>query len=111
MPKAVQFWMKQGDRLPVISATLRDAAGEAVDLTSADVRFIMVNAETGVVKVNAPASLVSGAAGTVKYEWGATDTDTVATYYYEWEVTDSSGRKYTFPNQSSLVLEVVDDLG
>lgn len=111
MAKATAFWMKRGDRLPVISATLKDDTGQPVDLTGCTVKFNMVAADTGAVKVSAAAGILSEAAGTVQYAWGASDTDTPGVYYYEWEVTDGSGKRYTFPNQGSLVLEIVDDLG
>ncbi len=111
MSRATAFWVKRGDRLPMLTATLRDATDLTVDLTGCAVQLIMVNADTGAVKVNAAGAIVNETAGTVKYEWGATDTDTPGTYYYEWQVTDGNGKRYTFPNQGSLVLDVVDDLG
>lgn len=99
--------LKKGDRLPVVKATLKDVNG-AVDLTGTTVKFIMRNG--GVVKINAAAVIESAVAGTVKYEWALADVDTAGQFRAEFEVTDGTGKKLTFPNDRYLSVEILEDI-
>lgn len=101
--------MKRNDLLPEINATLRDANGTVVDLTGASLEFHMFTT-AGASKVNTTATIVSAAAGTVKYTWVGTDTDTAGEYNAEWEVTFASTKPQTFPNSGHTTVTIVADL-
>lgn len=107
------FEMQRHDRLPSIQATL------SADLTdAASVKFIMRKATadyvpdfTGAAKVNATATIVEPAAGIVRYDWLAIDTDTAGTYVGQWEVTWTAGSKpQTFPTRTYHTILVRADL-
>ena len=103
------FHMKRGDRLPAYTATLKDANG-AVDLTGAtSAKFIMREQHTQAPKVNATCQITNASQGQIKYEWGATDTDTPGTYLVEIEV-DFGGKKMTFPNPGYNIVLIGEDL-
>lgn len=61
-------------------ATVRDCNGDIVDLSAYDsVKFVMIDS-SDVVKVNAVATFIDKTAGTVSYEFIATDVDTVGNF-------------------------------
>lgn len=99
----------QNDLEPPYSGQLL-VTGLPVDLTGKTVRFIMTSCATGVVKVNAAATVVDAEDGRVSYQWVGTDTDTVGRYKAQWEVTSDS-RKRTFPPRGYLYIEIGKDLG
>ncbi len=103
--------VKQNDRKPSVTAIAKDAAGNVVDLTGYTTpKFLMMD-WNGVVKVNAAATIVTPAAGTLQYDWATGDTDTVGGYRAEFEVTAAGGQKLTIPNDSYIVVSVVKEIG
>lgn len=101
--------LKRGDRLPAVEAQLLDAAGGAVDLTGATVRFHVADPK-GPVVINQPATIVTPAEGRVKYAWASGETDALrGAYYWEFEVT-LSGMTLSVPNGGHGVLVVEGDL-
>lgn len=75
-----------GDRNPSITDTIT-VGGVAVDLTSSTVQFKMRAVGSATLKVNQAATIVTPAAGTVRYDWAALDVDTEGFYLVWWEVT------------------------
>lgn len=93
----MRFPIGQGDRLPVLTAGLKNGDGTAINLTGAAVVLRMA-AEDGTVKINSAAcTIVDAPTGQVSYAWGATDTDTVGDYRSEFLVT-VGGLTFSVPN-------------
>lgn len=122
---AADFSIKANDRLPSIQAAFKEpdptapagtlptspAYWRAVNLTTAtSVEFIMKSAAGNTIKVNAVASIVSAASGTVRYDWAAVDTAVPGSYVAEWEVTWTGGKKQTFPTLTFHTIDVLADL-
>lgn len=95
------FYIAAGTRQPKITATLKDAAGVAVNLTGLSVRFRMRRPGVIAPKVDAPAAIVSAAAGTVEYAWAALDTDTPGLFLYDWLVTFGDGTTAAYPTKGT----------
>lgn len=102
------FTIKRNDTAPPIEATLSDADG-VVDLSGGSVEFHMRSQRDGTLKVERAASVVSGPAGTVRYDWLAADTDTDGVYAGEFEATLSDGRVVTFPNTGNISITITAD--
>lgn len=104
------FYIRENDRRESLVATLKDASGVAVDLSSgvSGVTFNMRSKKTNAVKIaGAAASITTAASGIVTYAWEAGDTDTPGIYYGEFEVAFSTGASpLTFPNRGDIVIEV-----
>lgn len=104
------FYIKQNDTSPAMLATLQDADGNAVNVNAGSVRFHMRAIGSTTVIVDAAATIVDGVNGLVRYNWDATDTDTIGSYQAEFEVTYSDGTIETFPNNSYIRVEIIDDI-
>ena len=103
------FSIKQNDTSPSLQATLKDASLTPVNIIGATVMFHMKSID-GTVKVDQQMTIVNGAGGVVQYDWQSGDTDTVGTYYVEFEVTYLDGSIETFPNNGNKVVSVVKEL-
>lgn len=111
MPITNEHRMKRGDLLPSIAATLSYAGVGPIDLSNAaSVKFIMRLPGVATPKVNRAAAFEDRVAGKVRYDWQGTDTDTAGRYHAEFEVTDSSGKKLTAPNDGYVWVTIVADL-
>jgi len=105
------FFIKKGDLLQEIQVDFQNSDGTPIDLTSASVKFSMVNCETDAVKVNAAtATIVTPTLGRVKYTWSGTDTDTAGQFRGEFEAT-IGGKKLTAPNNGHIPVRILADLG
>jgi hypothetical protein len=92
------FFLKKGDRLPDLTATLQTVDGEPVNLGTATVLFRMrLASATSGYKVSAAATVLDAAEGRVSYSWQAADTDTAGIYYGEFVCTFPGGVQ-TVPN-------------
>lgn len=103
------FYIKQNDTSPSMLANLTDAAGNAINLTGADVQVHIKDME-GTLKVDRATNVTDPLIGRVRVNWEAGDTDTVGTYYVEFEATYNDGSIETFPNNGNLVMVVVGEL-
>ena len=99
--------VKKDDLAPDISITVRDQDGVLVVLTGASITFSMWLRKTGAMKVSAAAAaLIDGAAGTCKYAWAGTDTDTAGEYEAEFRVTPASGDPFKVPTRGNITIIV-----
>jgi len=103
------FYIKQNDTSPSVQAALTDANNTAINLTGASVQFHM-EAVDGTLKVDAAMTVTDDTGGVVQYDWVTGDTDTVGTYYVEFEVTYSDGSIETFPNNNKEVIIIRPEL-
>ena len=104
------FYIKRGDRLPYLEATLSDEGGSLTTLAGATVYFVMKQKGSDVTKVRALATIVDATARKVRYEWGVGDTDTAGLFRGEFEVI-FGGRPWTFPNPGFIPVNVIADQG
>ncbi|MEN8659819.1 MAG: BppU family phage baseplate upper protein [Marivita sp.] len=104
------FNIKQNDTFPDLEGVLTDENGTPINLTDATaVRFHMRDAE-GTVVIDADMTVVSPADGTVYYSWQGADTATAGTFEAEVEVTYSTGKIETFPNNTYTEVIITDDI-
>lgn len=103
------FYIKQNDTSPAIRGTVKDGAGNAIDITGASVRFHMRD-ESGNTVVDASGTVVDGPNGVIQYSWAAADTATVGVFTAEFEVTYGDGSIGTFPNDGYINVIITDDI-
>lgn len=85
-----------GNRSPSITDTIT-SGGVAVDLTGSTVKFRMRAVGSTTLKVDSAATIVTPAAGTVRYDPAAVDVDTAGDYLGWWQVTLPGGNVQDTP--------------
>lgn len=102
------FYIRQGDRLPLLRAALYDRNG-TVDITNAGTILFHMRQQNGTAFVTGTATVHGNAAhGTAEYAWAAGDTATPGTYRAEFECIFNGPKHETFPNTpaNEFVVEV-----
>ena len=98
----------QNDTLPPLEFSLTKE-GAPLDLTGCTVKFYMKDATTGSVKINGnTCAITDPTKGKCRYSWSGSDTNTVATYLGEVEVTFPDGKIQTGYKQLSIIIR--DDI-
>jgi hypothetical protein len=100
------FTIKRGDRLPALSAVMTDAAGAAIDLTGATVRFRLADTPGRTPLVDQPAVIVAAPSGQVRYDWAAADTARPPGRYYAEFVATFAGGTRTYPRRGHLMVRI-----
>ena len=115
MPAAPDIVVKEGDTSPPVEATLRDGKNKAVplrdgvDQVSFRMKLVGLD-EAGAERpqVELAASIVDGGKGIVRYQWQPGDLEVVGVYETDFLVHFSDGTQVSFPNDSSLILQVLE---
>lgn len=93
----------KGNRSPSLTDTI-SIDGVPFDLTSSTVKLKMRAEGSSTLKVDTAATIVTPAAGTVRYDWAALDVDTAGDFLFWWEVT-TAGKTQDTPEFEIVFLE------
>lgn len=107
------LYIKKNDLQPYYYGQVKDASGAVVDITGATVRVTMKNASTGTLKIDRGTTgitVTDAANGKFQYAWQSGDTNTVGTYYIEFEVSPVGTGKFTVPANELATVIVADSL-
>lgn len=101
----------RNDLQPYYPFTAKDSGENLIDLTGATIRCTM-KLVGGAVKIDRRTTGITIAnqttnKGEVDLAWQSGDTDTLGTYYIEFEITPASGGKFTLPSPSQDPARVV----
>lgn len=78
-----------------MARTLTDSTGAAINLTGGTVQFRMRPLGSTTLKVDAAATIVTPASGSVSYAWQAADVNTAGLYLAWWVYTTAGGLAQT----------------
>lgn len=104
--------MKQGDREPSIKRQLISKNdGSSISMAGATAKFLMMDAN-GNEKINTVAVIESPESdGIVRYDWESGDTSESGIFDAEFQITFSSGKIHTMPNDGYIKVEITEELG
>jgi hypothetical protein len=104
------FKIRQGDRLPSLSAT---ATRKDLITTSNPTGLVDFTGKTIAFRMVGPITVTGVGAGTIAgiltYAWGATDTLTPGAYSAVFVAT-ASGLEQTYPTDGEIQIEIVADI-
>src|SRR5207302_551749 len=101
----------QGDTAPLFSDTLTYSNGEAVNLETAVVKFVMRSATSSEpVRLTGETSIIGVKTGKVAFRCSAQDTAVVGHYMANWVVTFAGGEQMTFPTVGYMWVTVQESL-
>lgn len=104
------FYLRTGDVLPVLQATLQDANGNIIDLTTAvSVKFRMEQPGDGAAPVvNAAATVLVAQEGSVEYQWQPADTANAGDFdaFFQIFWPGSPNQAQTVPNMTPLKVRI-----
>lgn len=110
------FYLKAGDTDSVMSAVLRDANYEAVDIQGATVEFILRALAGGPALIHRSASVeqsgdgTDGSMGAVEFVWQTGETNTSGLFLGEWRVTFADSSVQTYPNVGYILVLISEAL-
>ena len=97
------LYITQYDLQPYYYVTAQDQAGTAINLTGASIVCTMRNRRTREIVIDrqsAGISITGASTGQFEYRWQAGDTDLVGDYHIEFELTPTTGGKFTLPSRA-----------
>lgn len=105
------FHIKQNDTNPALAATLTNELLASLPLnTATGIKFHMTDPGSGIVKVDATATITDPANGRVEYQWGLGDTDTPGKYNGEFQITWNDATITSFPNDGYIKIHITKEI-
>jgi hypothetical protein len=101
------FSIGQGDRRPILTATLTQA-GEPLNLTGASGVVFRGRLQDGTTAFTGSCTITGASTGDVSYTWGASDTATPGLYICEFVITWSTGVTQAIPTHRRATLLITD---
>lgn len=101
--------VKERDDYPRLAATLRDYAGEPIDLSDPGIAAVEVHAdhaESGTPVIDSVARVVDAPAGKVEYSLGETETVLAGRHHIEFVIQYTNGQTLTIPQSGYYYLDV-----
>lgn len=104
----MKFFIKRNDTRRAMKALLKDRKGNAVDLTGATVRFIMLKGSQ--VIINREPLVMNPVGGEVWVVFAPRETGTAGKMEAEFKVTYPDGKTETFPEKGYIQVIIDPDL-
>ena len=102
---------KVNDVLPPLDCTLSDANG-VFDITGYKPRFVMRSSANTVIADGTTSNRVTilgATSGRVRYNWSSSEVDVAGNYLAEWELTNPSTQRLTFPNRGHISIVLLPE--
>lgn len=100
----------EGDTAPKISAVLKDAVGNPVDLTGATVTIQIQDDDDTAARITDSVTILSPATdGAVEYDWSPPSPLVPGRYRVRFKATLAGGKRMSFPNDRTYRLDVTPD--
>lgn len=104
------LYITEDDLQPYYYVTAQDQAGTVINLTGASIVCTMKNKRTLQVKIDRQStgiSVTGAATGQFEYRWQSGDTDTAGEYNIEFDITPTTGGKFTLPSKAHEAVVII----
>lgn len=106
----IDFVLKKGDKLPVLRAVFLNDGGSPMNISGCSILFKYKLREDDSLIISRTAIVEDPLNGIAQYVWTTEDTSSLGVYIGEFIITFPSGKEVTFPEDTYLVFEVIDNI-
>lgn len=113
MTKPAALYLRRHDLQPYYYAQAVSETGSAINLTGATIRATMRQVDTTTAILNytiTGVTVTAATAGEFQLQWPTGSTATTGVFQLEFEITPSSGGKFTVPVKDDAMVIIEPDL-
>jgi len=103
----IEFKIKKDDTNPPLKVTVKDGAGNIIDLTSATAKLRLLNSLGAQVFLKDAIVVSPGSSGQLQYDWVAADTVTAGEFIADFKVTLPSTAKLSAPSDDYIRVTIL----
>lgn len=106
----IDFILKKGDTLPILRIVFLNDDGSPINLAGYSILFKYRLKQDNSTIVTRNAVIEDAVNGIAQYSWNNEDTSSLGVYIGEFIIISPSGKESSFPEDTYIIFEIIDDI-